>query len=216
MDGLQILFYIVVAIIYFIIQARKQAKNAQPPTTGENTGPDPTMTQNSPPRKTNVPTLQDLLNEFGEATRKNPQPQATIEQRPEPANLPQKSFYEEAEEKARQQKRKVELKAQKAAKRAAEAKRAMEVQKREEALEDLSYEQTGEEYVPTYENKASLVDYEDPTKSEYEGLNDSSKNRFAAFDIRKVTPNMYAQLFKNPETARTAFIMGEIFKRKYD
>jgi hypothetical protein len=213
MDGLQILFYIVVAIIYFIVQARKQAKNAQPPATGENTESNPAMPQNSPPRKTNVPTLQDLLNEFGEATRKNPQPHATIEQRPETAHVPQKSFYEEAEEKARQQKRKAELKAQKAAKRAAEAKRVIEAEQREDAL---SYEQTGEEYIPTYENKASLVDYEDPTKSEYEGLNDSSKNRFAAFDIRKKSPNMYAQLFKNPETARTAFIMGEIFKRKYE
>jgi hypothetical protein len=210
MDGLQILFYVVVAIIYFIVQARKQAKNAPPPDTGENTVPNPAMPQNSPPRKTNVPTLQDLLNEFGENTRKSPQPQAEI---PVTTKKPvEQSFYEEAADRAKQQKRKAELKAQKASKRAAEAKRAMEAQRREEALEDLSYEQTGEEYVPTYENTASQVDYEDPTKSSYEGLNDSSKNRFTAFDIRKKSPNMYAQLFKNPRNRQNCLYHGRNFQ----
>lgn len=214
MDALQIIFYVVVAIIYFIAKVINKKGTANAGNGGGTTGTGTDTTANRPPRKTNVPTLEDLLNEFGETTRKQPQPQPAEEIRPVTSKPAQKSFYEEAEERAAQQKRKAELKAQKAAKRAAEAKRAMEAQQREEAF---SYEQeTGEEYVPVYENKASLVDYEDPTKADYEGLNDRTKNRFSAFDLKKKTPNMYAQLFKNPETARTAFIMGEIFKRKYN
>lgn len=214
MDVVQIIFYVVVGIIYLVIKAINKAKSANPGTTGENPGPSPAMPDNKPPRKTNVPTLEDLLNEFGEATRKPAQSAPAVEARPDLPKPAEKSFYEEATEKAMEQKRKAELKAQKAARRAAEAKRAMEAQQREEAF---SYEQeTGEEYVPVYENTASQIDYEDPTKSGYAGLNDSTKNRFAAFDIKKKSPNVYAQLFKNPETARTAFIMGELFKRKYD
>jgi uncharacterized FlaG/YvyC family protein len=209
MDGYQILIYIVVAIVYFILKGVNKAGKADIPDTTVGEGDNPAFPQNAPPRKTDVPTLQDLLNEFGEVTRKTKK-QAQIPT-PEVATLDPKtdkrSFYEVAQEKATEQKRKAEVKAKQTAKK---------VQAEKERREAYSYEQSlEEEYVPVYDNKANLVDYEDPTKSAYEGLDDHRK-RFVAFDIQETSPNVFAQLLKDPQSARTAFIMTEIFKRKYE
>lgn len=209
MDGIQILIYIVIAVVYLILKGVNKAGKTDAPNTTMGEGENPSFPQNAPPRKTDVPTLEDLLNEFGEATRKTKK-QAQIPTPEVPALDPKtdkRSFYEVAQEKATEQKRKAQIKAKQTAKRVKEEK---------ERREAFTYEQSlDEEYVPVYDNKASLVDYEDPTKSAYEGLDDHKK-RFVPFDIQETAPNVFAQLLKDPQSARTAFIMGEIFKRKYE
>jgi len=41
------------------------------------------------------------------------------------------------------------------------------------------------------------------------------RNRFNSYERRQTTENRYATLLKNPTSAREAFVLTEIFKRKY-
>ncbi len=87
---------------------------------------------------------------------------------------------------------------------------------------DTSYEQApsadelapGLERVPRYTNEAGEVDYEDPKRAAYAGL-DTSKPRLETVEQEKKKANPYAQLLRNSQAAREAFILSEIFKRKY-
>jgi hypothetical protein len=87
---------------------------------------------------------------------------------------------------------------------------------------DTSYEQApsaddlapGLERVPRYTNEAGEVDYEDPKRAAYAGL-DTRKPRFEPFEPEKQKVSPYARLLRNAQTAREAFILSEIFKRKY-
>ena len=87
---------------------------------------------------------------------------------------------------------------------------------------DVSYEQTPSadelaprlERVPQYTNEAGEVDYEDPKRAAYAGL-DNRKPRFEPFETERKRLNPYARLLRNPQSAREAFILTEIFRRKY-
>jgi hypothetical protein len=87
---------------------------------------------------------------------------------------------------------------------------------------DASYEQTPSadelaprlERVPRYTNEAGEVDYEDPKRAAYAGL-DSRKPRFEPFETERQRVSPYARLLRNPQSAREAFILTEIFRRKY-
>jgi hypothetical protein len=181
----------------------KAAKPGEPTATGEFTEGPPTanMPNTGAPRKTGPTTFEDLLEEVKESTRR-PKKQP-VETRPEA-----RSFREIAddEERVREARRKAAKKARELEKRAYEEKE----QRRPKSYDD----EITEEVVPVYENKASRVDYEDPKKANYEGLDDRQK-RFTPFNIPAATPNLYAQLLKDPQGVRTAFIMSEILKRKY-
>ncbi len=71
------------------------------------------------------------------------------------------------------------------------------------------------ERTPVYTNEAAGVDYEDPTRSQYAGLDDRKK-RFEPFDKKQGAKNVYTQLLNNRQGARQAFVLSEIFKRKYE
>jgi hypothetical protein len=87
---------------------------------------------------------------------------------------------------------------------------------------DVSYEQAPSadelaprlERVPQYTNEAGDVDYEDPKRAAYAGL-DSRKPRLEPFEPERKRVNPYARLLRNPQSAREAFILTEIFRRKY-
>ncbi|MBD0254302.1 MAG: hypothetical protein ICV83_01180 [Cytophagales bacterium] len=87
---------------------------------------------------------------------------------------------------------------------------------------EVSYEQAPSadelaprlERVPQYTNEAGEVDYEDPKRAAYAGL-DSRKPRFEPFETERKRVSPYAQLLRNPQSAREAFILTEIFRRKY-
>ncbi len=87
---------------------------------------------------------------------------------------------------------------------------------------DVSYEQAPSadelaprlERVPRYTNEAGDVDYEDPKRAAYAGL-DSRQPRFEPFETERKRLNPYARLLRNPQSAREAFILTEIFRRKY-
>jgi hypothetical protein len=68
-----------------------------------------------------------------------------------------------------------------------------------------------------YKNEANEVDYEDPKKANYAGLDDHKK-RFAPFDKKApiTKADTYARLLKDPQSIKTAFILSEILKRKYN
>jgi|GEM_PF-3134232 len=87
---------------------------------------------------------------------------------------------------------------------------------------DVSYEQAPSadelapriERVPRYPNEASGVNYEDPKRAAYAGP-DSRKPRLEPVEQEKKKVNPYARLLRNSQAAREAFIMTEIFRRKY-
>ncbi len=81
---------------------------------------------------------------------------------------------------------------------------------------DSPYEQKlSTEFVPTYTNEAADVDYEDPSKASYQGLDDRKK-RFQPFEQRKDAEHSYATWLRSPGSAKTAFVLSEILKKKYN
>jgi hypothetical protein len=86
---------------------------------------------------------------------------------------------------------------------------------------DVSYEQAPSadelaprlERVPRYTNEASGVDYEDPKRAAYAGLDTAKPRLETVQEKQKVNP--YARLLRNAQAAREAFILTEIFRRKY-
>jgi hypothetical protein len=89
-------------------------------------------------------------------------------------------------------------------------RRDIEEKKKKQREEVVDYDDT----IPTYENEAADVDYEVPEKANYQGLDKSGRNRFEVFEQKAEVQNPYANLLKNPESIRTAFILSEILKRK--
>ncbi|MDO1447477.1 hypothetical protein Q0590_14510 [Rhodocytophaga aerolata] len=205
MDGIQILVYIAIAVIYLILKgvnkAVKPPEGTTPPVevTGEPSVP--TTQTNRPPRKTGPFSFDDLLDEFGEVTqKKQTTKQATAE-----------TARKKAEQTLDKTRKKVSQKLERAQDK---TRKQLEQTDREKPF---SYEQISqEEYVPVYRNEANDVDYEDPQRSTYAGLDDQKK-RFAAFDMAAPSSKttIYARLLRDPQNVKTAFILSEIFKRKY-
>jgi uncharacterized FlaG/YvyC family protein len=205
MDGIQILVYVAIAVIYLILKgvnkAVKPPEGTTPPveTTGEASMP--TTQTNLPPRKTGPFSFDDLLDEFGEVTqKKQTTKQATAE-----------TARKKAEQTLDKTRKKVSQKLEQA------QEKTRKQLKQSEKKEPFSYEQSSrEEFVPVYRNEANEVDYEDPQRSTYAGLDDQKK-RFAAFDIAAAPTKStkYARLLRDPQNIKTAFILSEIFKRKY-
>lgn len=202
MDFLQILFYIAIGLIYLVIQGVNKAKEKakQQPASGETLpNADATPPTNATPPKTGPVTLQDLLNDFGEASRRAKQ-QAEIQ-------------------KVKGKKKLTEKAAKERQKDAAPIRQKLDRAKSQtDEQAPFSYEREAsdeEANLPRYENQAGQVDYEDPKRNQYAGLDDHQK-RFAAFDLRADSPSAYADLINNPQGARNAFILSEIFKRKYE
>ena len=65
-----------------------------------------------------------------------------------------------------------------------------------------------------YANEADGVNYEIPEKAGYQGLDNAGRGRFAEFEQKQPVTNAYADLLKNPQGVRDAFVLGEIFRRK--
>jgi hypothetical protein len=181
-------------------------KAAKPPatgTTGDINGQPAIPESNLPPRKTGPLSFEDLLGEFGEVTGKKEK--QGLEKMAE-ANTARK----QAEQTLDKTRKKVSRQMQQPEAKNFEAR---EQERREREAKEQSYK---DKYAPSYETREGRVNYEDPEKASYEGLDDHKK-RFAPFD-EKVTASKstnYARMLKDPQSARTAFVLGEIFKRKY-
>jgi hypothetical protein len=198
MDNIQNIIFTILGILYLIYSAFSRGKDKQPkagtppPAAGED-----------------IPSLEDLLKEIsGTGNRQqktNPAPKA-------------KPVVRQVEEKTR--------------KEATAASGPLTTSntytfERQPSYEQLENAEKSYEYksstgltvprlerTPLYRNEAELVNYEDPLKSNYAGL-DKRQPRFEQFDKEQKKTNMYAQLLRNRDSARQAFIFSEIFKRKY-
>jgi hypothetical protein len=224
MDTIQNIIFAVVGIIYLIYSALKESKKGKtgPPAAGET----PVLP------KEDIPSLEDLLRGRGrkDGTAKSdtkerakgtvrrmpgqarprtttmppvPVPAPPQGTSPEPFTTAQNHTFERRPSYERLEQSEVNY----------------------EQLEqsDTSYEQApsadqlapGLERVPYYANEAAgEVDYEDPKRAAYGGL-DSRKPRFEPFEPERQRVSPYARLLRNPQSAREAFILTEIFRRKY-
>jgi hypothetical protein len=220
MDTLQNILFAVVGIIYLIYSALKERKKGKtgPPGAGET----PVLP------KEDLPSLEDLLRGLGRkdgagkgnapqvgkgnvqggakgparrvpgqvrtASTTSPQPVPPPEPpgTPEPFTTAQKHVFE----------------------------RRPSYEQLEQS--DVSYEQAPSadelapslERVPRYTNEAAEVDYEDPKRAAYAGL-DTVRPRLETVEQEKKKVNPYARLLRNSQAAREAFILTEIFRRKY-
>jgi hypothetical protein len=212
MDTIQNIIFVIGGIIYLIYSALNAGKKAKktPPAAGDT----PVLPQSD------IPSLEDLLREIGRkgqqgkesvkekakgparrvpASGKGPAPARTGEARspgqsgaPEPFTSAQNHTFE----------------------------RRPSYEQLEQS--DVSYEQEPSadqlaprlERVPRYVNEGEAVNYEDPKRSAYAGL-DTRKPRFEPFEQEQKKVNRYAKLLSNPQSAREAFILTEIFRRKY-
>lgn len=201
MEGIQILIYIVIAIIYLIVKGINKATNSN----NADLPADTTLSEppaNLPPRKTGPTSFEDLLNEFGEAINKTNKSKEINKQ--EPATVKNKTTGNTSNNQQKTSQKTTTT----------QRKKSTNLPSYQSTL---SQEQVNnQEYVPVYRNEADAVDYEIPGKAAYAGLDDHKK-RFAAFDIPAADSNTskYAQLLKNSQSVRTAFILSEILKRKY-
>jgi hypothetical protein len=183
-------------------------KFSKPPDTnvpaGENNG-NPAMPQtNLPPRKTGPTSFEDLLDEFGEITNKKVK---QGEEKVAEANTARKKS-EQTLDKTRK----------KVSQRMAQTEepKNFETRERERREKTTLDEAALAKSKKSYETKAGKVNYEDPKYADYEGLDDHKK-RFAPFEeeVKASRSNKYARLLKDPQSLRTAFLLGEILKRKY-
>ena len=208
MDGIQILIYIAVAVIYLILKGvnkgAKPLENGNPPAEANDNTPIP-HPANLPPRKTGPSSFEDLLNEFGEVTHKK---EKQGQEKKAEANAARKK----AEQTLDNTRKKVSQRMVQP-----ETEGGFEVREQERRERYANEEFSLEHFKPSYETKAGKINYEDPSKAIYEGLDDHKK-RFAPFDI-EVRPTKvinYACLLKDPKSIQTAFILGEILKRKFE
>jgi len=202
MDTIQNIIFAVAGIIYLIYSALNGAKKNKPnpPVAGET----PVLP------KEDIPSLEDLLREIGrkggasknDRKEKAKGPARPVPVAPQPAT--EQSRTDEPFTTAQQH----------------SFERRPWYEKLEQA--DFSYEQEPSadelaprlERVPRYVNEAEAVDYEDPKRVAYAGL-DSRKPRFEPFEKEPRTVSRYARLLRNPQSAREAFILTEILRRKY-
>ncbi len=225
MDTLQNILFAVVGIIYLIYSALKERKKGKtgPPGAGET----PVLP------KEDIPSLEDLLRGLGRKddagkgsvpggakgpVRRVPGQVRTAPTTPPPPPLPvpAPSQGTSPEPFTTAQKHVFERRP------SYEQLEQPEVNYEQLEQSDTSYEQApsaddlapGLERVPRYTNEAGEVDYEDPKRAAYAGL-DTRKPRFEPFEPEKQKVSPYARLLRNAQTAREAFILTEIFKRKY-
>lgn len=207
MDGIQILLYIAVALIYFILKGVNKAvkpPEGDTPTTELNESPTVPHQTNLPPRKTGHSSFEDLLDEFGEMTHKR-------EKQGQDKKAEADAARKKAEEALDKTRKKISQRMVQA-----ETEGGFEVREKERRERYASEAASLENFKPAYKTKADKVNYEDPNNAVYEGLDDHKK-RFAPFDtqIQHTKADTYARLLKNPQSMRTALILGEILKRKY-
>lgn len=198
MDNIQNIIFTILGIIYLIYSAFSRGKNNQPKT-----GTPP------PAAGDDTPSLEDLLKEIAGTGGRQQKPNQVPKAKP---------LVRRVEEKARK-----ETTATSGPLTTANTY-TFERQPSYEQLEnaDNSYEHTSAtgltvprlERTPLYRNEADLVNYEDPLKANYAGL-DNRQPRFEQFGKEQKKTNAYAQLLRNPDSARQAFIFSEIFKRKF-
>jgi FtsZ-interacting cell division protein ZipA len=202
MDLLQVFIYVALAIIYFMFKAfgDKSKQNKAP-------GGSPLDTEeplDSPRRQRGPTTFEELL---GELDKREQQP-ATGNTATKKAEEAGRSVREVAERKYQEGKREVEAKTKQLNKTIRQERKRLTVEKEPEAP-------TPEKNIPRYENRASRVNYDIPEQADYEGLDDK-RQRFTPFETEK-PPAIHpvAALFQNAQSARTAFLLSEILKRKY-
>ncbi len=230
MDELQNIIFAIVGIIYLIYSTLKERKKGKtgPPAAGET----PVLP------KEDVPSLEDLLRGLG---RKEEKPKSDARERTKDAKERAKGTVRRVPDQARPRTNPLPplpsvptppastpepfTTAQNHTfERRPSYERLEQPEVNYEQLEqsDASYEQTPSadelaprlERVPRYTNEAGEVDYEDPKRAAYAGL-DSRKPRFEPFETERQRVSPYARLLRNPQSAREAFILTEIFRRKY-
>jgi hypothetical protein len=189
MEHFQILIYIVIGIIWFIF--RSFNKN----TEDERAGKTPPISDNLPFPPKKAGSLEEMIKEIGRTAQQTKQ-QASQQQ----AQTRQKAAT-------------IQNKTERRINEPGQGKVSNEGYSSYEQIPTAD-QQTGREYVPVYTNEASGVDYEDPEKAQYKGLDDQRK-RFTPFEQGAKPKNAIGQLLRNPSNAKTAFILSEIFNRKY-
>jgi hypothetical protein len=181
-------------------------KMAKPPDTNipTNENGNPVPQTNLPPRKTGPTSFEDLLDEFGEITRKK---EKQGEEKVAEANTARKKAEQTLDKTRKKVSQRMTQK---------EEPKNFETREKERREKSSSDEAALERSKASYETKAGKVNYEDPKYADYEGLNDHKK-RFAPFEeeVKSSRSNKYARLLKNPQSLKTAFLLGEILKRKY-
>ncbi len=196
MEHIQIIIYIVVGVIYLFSRLLKSRTE--------------TTADGKPVPKNNAPSLEEMFKEIGKAVKDAQQAEKGKKAEQTPRRPSQRQPVAQTPPKPVEK---------------SPAKTGTEWVPFYERQEQHtpSYEQapTADQLVsqfektPVYTNEASEVDYEDPAKAQYAGLDDH-KRRFAAFDKRKAGKSALAQLLQNPQSARQAFVLSEIFRRKYE
>jgi hypothetical protein len=230
MDELQNIIFAIVGIIYLIYSTLKERKKGTtgPPAAGET----PVLP------KEDIPSLEDLLRGRG---RKAEKPKSDAGERAKDARERAKGTVRRVPSQARPRTNPPPLPPVPAPSPSSTPepfttaqKHVFERRPSYEQLEqpevnyeqleqsDVSYEQAPSadelaprlERVPRYANEAGEVDYEDPKRAAYAGL-DSRKPRCEPFEPERKRVSPYARLLRNPQSAREAFILTEIFRRKY-
>jgi hypothetical protein len=231
MDELQNIIFAIVGIIYLIYSTLKERKKGKtgPPAAGET----PVLP------KEDIPSLEDLLRGLG---RKEEKPKSDARERTQNAKERARGTVRRVPDQARPRTNPppplptvpppapastpepFTTAQNHTFERRPSYERLEQPEVNYEQLEqsDVSYEQAPSadelaprlERVPRYANEAGEVDYEDPKRAAYAGL-DSRKPRFEPFETERQRVSPYARLLRNPQSAREAFILTEIFRRKY-
>jgi hypothetical protein len=219
MDTIQNIIFAIVGIIYLIYSALKESKKGKTGTPGA--GETPVLP------KEDIPSLEDLLRGLGRkdgAGKGNPPgskgnapggAKGPARRVPGPVRSPSATPLPSAPSPQTPSTPEPFTTAQ---------KHVFERRPSYEQLEqsDVSYEQAPSadelapslERVPRYTNEAAEVDYEDPKRAAYAGL-DTVRPRLETVEQEKKKVNPYARLLRNSQAAREAFILTEIFRRKY-
>jgi hypothetical protein len=185
-EDYKVIVYIILAVLYFLFSSRKKAKQKVPQNR-------PTSFEPVEDYKT-IPTGQASKTSYQPKPLVSGTPKKVLNENPSPYNL----------EDVLKQFGQTENYSTKPLPQARETK-------------TTTYE--------TLENPVSkVVDYEDNskeidrnnTKQSVMLESDSSDQHMVGYKVQGQSENKYADMFKDPESAKAAFIAAEIFKRKYE
>jgi hypothetical protein len=209
MDTFQIFIYIVVAIVYFLINARK--KKTAPPVSGPL------------PKNTGTPqTFQELLEQLTNPEQSKPQPKKSAPTQLNPQKTKKAEVFEDSEDtllalKEKEDRiRKVQEEKEQMLAEIAQ-RRQTTVQNMETLPTYENYDQSIDEYVkkyeatPDYESLTDANQAKEPTR--YKGLN-VDKSRFDEFDLKVEAEHPLVKVFRNPQAIQQAFIISEILNRR--
>ena len=185
MDDYKIIIYIVLAILYFLFSGKKKSASKNTPPINQN--PEP---RNTPPAAEPKPVFQKP-----KPLRQNPVPEPKNQPAPAPQPFSLEDILKEFDQ-------------------TLEGKLAEKTREREEVKAKVQEQPV-----------RKILDYDEDIKEEIQSMeipslvkakeSASQEEHFTPYSLDGGKRRKYAEMFKDPESIRAAFVAAEIFNRKY-